>query len=91
MGLGAVGVIKGSGSLISFMCNGVSVTQCGAEVGQDSELSKDDRPFRVAVEALDLAACEFKHVAAGCVHLLTRSWQLAKGSLQRTIVGTWSV
>jgi hypothetical protein len=64
-----------------------SVTQSGVEVVQDPELSKDDRPLWVAVEAFDLAAFEFEHVAARCVHLLTRGRQLAKGKLQRAIVG----
>jgi hypothetical protein len=64
-----------------------SMTQSGVETVQDPELSKDDRPLRVAVEALDLAVFEFEHVAARGVHLLTRGRQLAKGKLQRAIVG----
>ena len=64
-----------------------SVTQSSVEVVQDPELSKDDRPLWVAVEAFDLAAFEFEHVAARCVHLLTCGRQLAKGKLQRAIVG----
>src|SRR5467141_2601061 len=64
-----------------------SVTQSGVEVVQDPELSKDDRPLWVAVEAFDLAVFEFEHVAARGVHLLTRGRQLAKGKLQRAIVG----
>jgi hypothetical protein len=57
-----------------------SVTQSGVEVVQDPELSKDDRPLWVAVEAFDLAVFEFEHVTARGVHLLTRGRQLAKGS-----------
>jgi hypothetical protein len=57
------------------------------EVVQDPELSKDDRPLWVSVEAFDLAVFEFEHVAARCVHLLTCGRQLAKGKLQRAIVG----
>ena len=64
-----------------------SVTQSSIEVVQDPELSKDDRPLWVAVEAFDLAVFEFEHVAARCVHLLTRGRELAKGKLQRAIVG----
>ena len=64
-----------------------SVTQSGVEVVQDPELSKDDRPLWVAVEAFDLAVFEFEHVAAGGVHFLTRGRQLAKGKLQRAIMG----
>src|SRR5882724_7324980 len=64
-----------------------SVTQSGVEVVQDPELSKDDRPLWVAVEAFDLAVFEFEHVAARGVHLLARGRQLAKGKLQRAIVG----
>src|SRR4029077_2742843 len=64
-----------------------SVTQSSVEVVQDPELSKDDRPLWVAVEAFDLAAFEFEHVAARCVHFPTRSRQLTKGKLQRAIVG----
>src|SRR5580704_17304684 len=64
-----------------------SVTQSGVEVVQDPELSKDDRPLRIAVEAFDLAVFEYEHVAARSVHLLTRGTQLAKGKLQRAIVG----
>jgi len=33
----------------------LSLGECGSEVGQDSELSEDDRPFRVVIEALELA------------------------------------
>ena len=62
-------------------------TQSGVEVVQDPELSKDDRTLWVAVEAFDLATFEFEHVAARCVHFLTRGGQLAKGKLQRAIVG----
>jgi hypothetical protein len=65
-----------------------SLTQSGVEVVQDPELSKDDRPLWVAVEAFDLAVFEFEHVAARGVHFLTRGRQLAKGKLQRAIVGT---
>jgi len=64
-----------------------SVTQSGVEVVQDPELSKDDRPLWVAVEALDLAVFDYEHVAARGVHLLTRGRKLAKGKLQRAIVG----
>src|ERR1700674_2034875 len=64
-----------------------SVTQSGVEVVQDPELSKDDRPLWIAVEAFDLAVFEFEHVAARGVHLLSRGRQLAKGKLQRAIVG----
>ena len=65
-----------------------SVTQSGVEVVQDPELSKDDRPLWVAVEAFDLAVFEFEHVAARGVHFLTRGRQLAEGKLQWAIVGT---
>src|ERR1700719_167508 len=65
-----------------------SATQSGVEVIQDPKLSKDDRPLRVAIEAFDLAVFEFEHVAARCVHFLTRGGQLAKRKLQRAIVGT---
>ena len=61
--------------------------QSGVEILQDPELSKDDRPFWIAVEAFDLAVFEFEYVAARGVHLLTRGRQLAKGKLQRAIVG----
>jgi hypothetical protein len=40
------------------------VTQSGVEVVQDPELSKNDRPLWVAVEAFDLAVFEFEHLAA---------------------------
>jgi hypothetical protein len=49
------------------------------------ELSKNDRPLRVAVEEFDLAVFEFEHVAARGVHLLTRSRELAKGKLHREL------
>ena len=62
------------------------VTQSGVEVVQDPKLSKDDRPLWVAIEAFDLAVFEFEHVAARCVYLLTRGWQLAKGKLQWAVV-----
>ena len=65
-----------------------SMTQSGVEVVQDPELSKDDRPFWVAVEAFDFAVFEYEHVAARGVHLLARGGQLAKGKLQRAIVRT---
>jgi hypothetical protein len=55
-----------------------SVTQSGVEVVQDPKLSKDDRPLWVAVEAFELAVFEFEHVAARCVHLLTRGRQLGR-------------
>src|SRR6266403_2253873 len=65
-----------------------SVTQSSVEVVQDPELSKDDRRLWVAIEAFDLAVFEFENVAARGVHFLARSTQLAKGKLQRAIVGT---
>src|ERR1700730_9825160 len=64
-----------------------SVSQSSVEVVQDPELSEDDRPLRVAVEAFDLAVFEYEHVAARGVHLLARGGQLAKGKLQQAIVG----
>src|SRR6266436_823445 len=64
-----------------------SVTQSGVEVVQDPELSKDDRPLWVAVEAFDLAVFEFEEVAARRVHLLTCGRQLPKGKLERAMVG----
>jgi len=70
------------------MNNDKSVSQSCVQVVQDPELSKDDRPLWVAVEAFDLAVFEFEHVAARGVHSLTRGRQLAKGKLQRAIVGT---
>ena len=42
--------------------------QSGVEIVQDPELSKNDRPLWVAVEALDLAVFEFEHVTARGVH-----------------------
>jgi hypothetical protein len=57
----------------------LSLDECGFEVGQDSELSEDDRPFRVAIEVFDLAVFQFEHVAARGVHLLSRRGQLAEG------------
>ena len=64
-----------------------SATQSGVEVIQDPKLGKDDRSLWIAVEAFDLAVFEFEHVAARCVHFLTRGRQLAKGKLQGAIVG----
>jgi hypothetical protein len=52
------------------------VTQGGVEVVQDSELSKNDRPLWVTVEAFDLAVFEFEHVTARDVHMLTRRQSL---------------
>jgi hypothetical protein len=53
------------------------VTQSDVEIVQDPELSKNDRPLRVAVEALDLAVFELEHVAARgvIVHELLLSQQ----------------
>src|SRR6202047_3102620 len=64
-----------------------SVTQSSIEVVQDPELSKDDRPLWVAVEAFDLAVFEFEHVAAGASICLPVAGSSPKGKLQRAIVG----
>src|SRR6516164_7549193 len=78
---------KHSYLIISSATVELSATQSGVEVVQDAELSKDDRPLWVAVEAFDLAVFEFEHVATRCVHLLTSGRQFAKGKLERATVG----
>src|SRR5258707_9552057 len=50
-----------------------SVTQSGVEVVQDPELSKDDRPLWVAVEAFDLAVFEYEHVTARGIVFVTHN------------------
>src|SRR4029078_5878999 len=41
----------------------LSAGECGFAVGQYSELSEDNRPFRITIETLDLAVFQFEHVA----------------------------
>ena len=69
------------------MGNKSSFAQSGVEVIQNSELSKDDRAFRVTVKAFDLAVFDYEHVAARSVHLFTRGMQLAKRKLKRAVMG----
>ena len=75
-----------SADVTADMAQAFSVIQGGVEVVQDPELGKDDRAFRIAIEALDLAVLEFEHVAARCIHFLSGGTQFAKRKLQWTIV-----